>query len=224
MDDKAHPKHPNGINKDVNIAVLGMRNVGKSALIVRYLTKRFIGDYDPEMDDIFKHTTTIDGKQVTIHIMDTVWSYKHSHHQYKEDPITWADGFLLVYSVTDRDSFISVQELVESLRLSREDDRIPIVVVGNKNDLIHMRQVSLEESENWTTEHNCNMCEVSASEDVESVEEAFHTLYRQIKIVHKKREKLTWIMQRPAVAAKLQIRQSLRNLAERKWRSRTSTM
>ncbi|ESO89345.1 hypothetical protein LOTGIDRAFT_75364, partial [Lottia gigantea] len=164
---------------DVNIAVLGKKGVGKSALIVRYLTRRFIGDYDPEMNGIFKHNTVIDGKQVAIHIMDTVWN----------DNVIWADGFLLVYSVTDRESFITVQELVGNLRLERGDDRIPILLVGNKCDLIHMRQVTLQECEEWTLDHNSFMCEVSASEDVELVEEAFHSLYRQIKNLNKKREK-----------------------------------
>ncbi|XP_067675195.1 ras-like protein family member 11A isoform X2 [Haliotis asinina] len=222
MDDKAHgPRYGNG-GKDVNIAVLGLRGVGKSALIVRYLTKRFIGDYDPEMEAIFSRAGVVDGKHVTVNIMDTQWHAPNNG--LKEDPITWADGFLLVYSVTDPESFQFVVDLVDRLRLAREDERLPIVIAGNKSDLIHMRQLTLQECTGWAQEHNCLLYEVSASDDCDSVCEVFNILCRQVKTVHKKREKLTWIMQRPAVAAKLQIRQSLRNLAERKWRSRTSTL
>ncbi|XP_046572520.1 ras-related and estrogen-regulated growth inhibitor-like isoform X2 [Haliotis rubra] len=222
MDDKAHgPRYGNG-GKDVNIAVLGLRGVGKSALIVRYLTKRFIGDYDPEMEAIFSRAGVVDGKHVTVNIMDTQWHAPNNG--LKEDPITWADGFLLAYSVTDPESFQFVVDLVDRLRLAREDERLPIVIAGNKCDLIHMRQLTLQECTGWAQEHNCLLCEVSASDDCDSVYEVFNILCRQVKTVHKKREKLTWIMQRPAVAAKLQIRQSLRNLAERKWRSRTSTL
>jgi len=33
--------------EEVNIVLLGKQNVGKSALVVKYLTKRFICEYDP---------------------------------------------------------------------------------------------------------------------------------------------------------------------------------
>lgn len=135
----------------------------------------------------------------------------------------WADGFLLVFSVTDVDSWACAQEYVTRLRSAREDDRLPLALAANKCDLIHLRRVPYNDCAPWAAEHGCIYREVSASEDPESVEDVFLSLCRQVRTVHKKREKLSWIMQRPAVAAKLQIRQSLRNLAEKKWRSRTST-
>jgi GTPase SAR1 family protein len=33
--------------EEVNVVLLGKQNVGKSALVVKYLTKRFICEYDP---------------------------------------------------------------------------------------------------------------------------------------------------------------------------------
>jgi GTPase SAR1 family protein len=33
--------------EEVNVVLLGKQNVGKSALVVKYLTKRFIREYDP---------------------------------------------------------------------------------------------------------------------------------------------------------------------------------
>nr|KAG5693488.1 hypothetical protein BaRGS_006478 [Batillaria attramentaria] len=168
---------------------------------------------------IFTHTAMVDGKQIVLHIMDSAW---HSREP-REDPITWADGFLVVFSLTDADSWACAQELVSRLRSSRDDDRLPVAIAANKSDLIHLRRVSNNECAGWAADHGCVYREVSASEEPESVEDVFLCLCRQVRIVHKKREKLSWIMQRPAVAAKLQIRQSLRNLAEKTWRSRTST-
>ena len=105
----------------------------------------------------------------------------------------------------------------------REDERLPVAIAANKCDLIHLRQLASGDCSAWCAEHGCVYREVSASEEPESVEDVFTCLCRQVRTVHKKREKLSWMMQRPAVAAKLQIRQSLRNLAEKTWRSRTST-
>ena len=39
--------------EEVNIVLLGKQNVGKSALVVKYLTKRFIREYDPFLGKIF---------------------------------------------------------------------------------------------------------------------------------------------------------------------------
>ncbi|XP_070191431.1 ras-related and estrogen-regulated growth inhibitor-like isoform X2 [Littorina saxatilis] len=210
-----------GGGREINIAVLGAKGVGKSAIIVRYLTRRFIGDYDPEMDAIFTHTASVDNKQLVMHIMDSAWP--STSREPREDPITWADGFLLVFSITDASSWACVQDLVPRLRSVRDDDRLPVAIAANKCDLIHLRRVSSADCSAWAAEHGCVYREVSASDDPESVEDVFQCLCRQVRTVHKKREKLSWIMQRPAVAAKLQIRQSLRNLAEKTWRSRTST-
>ena len=41
------------------------------------------------------------------------------------DPVTWADGFLLVFSLTDSASWSMAQDLVSKLRRSRDDERLP---------------------------------------------------------------------------------------------------
>ncbi|KAH9491556.1 Ras-like protein member 11B [Bulinus truncatus] len=225
MEDKTHKHVQNGNShcRDINITVLGGKGVGKSAIIVRYLTGRFIGDYDSEMEAIFSTNIPIDGKHYTVNIMDTTSHF--TGHDLKEDPIFWADAFMLVFSLIDTGSYKTAQELVETLRMARDDDGVPILAAANKSDLVHLRTLNLAECENWFLEQHCLFSEVSASEDPDSIHKAFETLCKRVRAVHKKREKLSWTLQRPAVAAKLQIRQSLKNLAEKKlWRSRTSTM
>ncbi|XP_052086760.1 ras-like protein family member 11A-like isoform X4 [Mytilus californianus] len=62
-------------HKDVNILILGIQGVGKSALTVRYLTKRFIGDYETEHESLCSHVIMIDGKALSVHILDTAWKH-----------------------------------------------------------------------------------------------------------------------------------------------------
>ncbi|XP_076444880.1 ras-related protein Rap-2a-like [Babylonia areolata] len=209
--------------REIHVAVLGSQGVGKSALIVRYLTRRFIGDYDPEMEAIFTHSATVDNKQIVMHVMDT--ACHPTGREGREDPMSWADGFLLLFSLTEAASWAYVQELVTRLRSAREDERLPVAIAANKSDLVHLRRVASGDCAAWAAEHGCEFREVSVREDPDGVEELFLCLCRQVRAAHKhKRDKLSWIMQRPGVAAKLQIRQSLRNFAEKTWRSRTSTL
>jgi len=45
--------------EEVNVVLLGKQNVGKSALVVKYLTKRFIREYDPFLGKIHKRNQFI---------------------------------------------------------------------------------------------------------------------------------------------------------------------
>lgn len=54
------------------------------------------------------------------------------------------NAYIIVYSVTDRDSFESASELRIQLRRARQAEDIPIILVGNKTDLVRCREVSEE--------------------------------------------------------------------------------
>lgn len=53
-------------------------------------------------------------------------------------------AYVIVYSVTDRSSFDSASELRITLRRARQNDRLPIILVGNKSDLVRSREVPPE--------------------------------------------------------------------------------
>ncbi|XP_071134405.1 ras-related and estrogen-regulated growth inhibitor-like protein isoform X4 [Mytilus edulis] len=207
-------------HKDVNIVILGVQGVGKSALTVRYLTKRFIGDYETEHESLCSHVIMIDGKPLSIHILDTAWK---DGACMKDEYLLWADGVILVYSMVDKSSFDKLREIMEWILAKKGEEKV-IAVIGNKSDLIHRKQVSDTEATQFCAEYNCLSFDTSASDSYTDVSNAFNTIIREIKLNNKKREKLNKLMHNPSVLAKLQIRQSLKNLAEMKWRSRTSTM
>ncbi|OCT65808.1 hypothetical protein XELAEV_18042057mg [Xenopus laevis] len=58
-------------NKNIKIAVLGGSGVGKTALVVRFLTKRFIGDYEANAGALYSRKVTIDGEQISLQVQDT---------------------------------------------------------------------------------------------------------------------------------------------------------
>ncbi|KAK3097231.1 hypothetical protein FSP39_007826 [Pinctada imbricata] len=222
MEEK-HSKHGFHSGKDINIVVAGMKGVGKSALTVRYLTRRFIGDYDSEMEAVYTHNTVLDGKSLTVHILDTAWQGDGT--EIKEDQILWADAIVLVYSITDRTSFEKLREIADFVLSKRSDEtKLVMTLVSNKCDLIHMQKVSEVEVTQFCAEYNCLFFEASASESSASVLNAFNGTCRQVRLTNRKREKLLRFMSNPAVAAKLQIRNSLKSLTEMKWRSRAPTM
>lgn len=54
------------------------------------------------------------------------------------------DAYVIVYSVTDKGSFEKASELRVQLRRARQTDDVPIILVGNKSDLVRSREVSLD--------------------------------------------------------------------------------
>lgn len=68
---------------------------------------------------------------------------------------------VVVYDVTNRQSFLNVQRWVEEVRAERGNDVI-IVAVGNKTDLTDKRQVSTEEGDSRARELGVLFIETSA--------------------------------------------------------------
>ncbi|XP_026221736.1 ras-related and estrogen-regulated growth inhibitor-like protein [Anabas testudineus] len=169
---------------DVNIVVLGTESVGKSALTVRLLTRRFIGEYG-DIESIYSHSFLVDGREITLNIWDSPYS-EHSPVETSlfEKKVQWADAYVLVYSICDRASFNAVSRLIQTIKSAKtylNTEKVPIVIVGNKRDLHHRRTVLSEEGRLLALNTNCHFYEVSAAENYHSVLTVFHGLVNRMK-------------------------------------------
>lgn len=89
-------------------------------------------------------------------------------------------GFLLVFSITNMNSFYELAELREAISRIKEDDDIPLVVVGNKSDMEDDRAVprarAFQLAQSWGQKP---YFETSARRRT-NVDEVFLNLCRQI--------------------------------------------
>lgn len=58
------------------------------------------------------------------------------------DVYNWADALVLVFAITDRRSFNYVRRVKQTMLDTFE---MPVALVANKADMVHLRQVSTEE-------------------------------------------------------------------------------
>ncbi|XP_076862534.1 ras-related and estrogen-regulated growth inhibitor [Brachyhypopomus gauderio] len=167
---------------EVKLAVFGRAGVGKSALVVRFLTKRFIWEYDPTLESTYRHQANIDDELVSMEILDTAGQEDQLQ---REGHMRWGDGFVLVYDITDRGSFEDMAPLRGMLEEVRRPKLAPLVLVGNKADLEHARQVATEEGERLAADMACAFYECSACAEQAGtgggVAEAFHELCREVR-------------------------------------------
>lgn len=106
-------------------------------MTVRYLTRRFIGEYRSNTDLLYKQTVTLESGLLDVEIIDVSVDDEDG---FPIDQIQWADAVLIVYSITDRESF---DYAVRSLGEIRQIQNGPVTyLVANKADLDHLRMVS----------------------------------------------------------------------------------
>ncbi|KAM6958475.1 ras-related and estrogen-regulated growth inhibitor isoform 1-T2 [Tautogolabrus adspersus] len=162
----------------VKLLILGAQNTGKTALCVRFITKRFIGEYDHKKEVTYRCSSLVDQESVDLEILDT--ACKESSAESLESSIRWADGFLLLYSVTQRLSFLEVPRLKKLIEHTKKSLVVPTVLVANKADLEIGRQVTTEEGQRLAKDLRCAFRELSVAETVLAVEAAVFQLIRLV--------------------------------------------
>lgn len=159
------------------IVVFGGPGVGKTAFVVRYMTKRYIGDYDRNKEMLYNHKIPSPRDDVTLEIIDTAASDSAEH---KENHIKWGDGFVFIYSITDKSSYEYACTLKDMLVKLRGQE-IPAVVIANKCDLLSVRKVSDSEGATLAEQLNCPKFDVSVADGYSGVSEAMEELVIQLK-------------------------------------------
>ena len=65
--------------KSLKVMVLGQSGVGKTAMVVRFITRRYIGEYDPNLEKIYTYCTYLDNDCVQFDILDATGQQNVSH-------------------------------------------------------------------------------------------------------------------------------------------------
>jgi small GTP-binding protein len=83
-------------------------------------------------------------------------------------------GALLIFDLTNSASFVHLPQWIEEVRANVKSE-IPLLLVGNKSDLVDQRAVSLEEINTFTSDFNLYYMETSAKTG-EGVGDCFYIL------------------------------------------------
>ncbi|EDV26678.1 Ras-related protein Ral-a [Trichoplax sp. H2] len=159
------------------IIMVGTGGVGKSALTLQFMYDEFVEDYEPTKADSYRKKVVLDGVECQIDILDTAG--QEDYAAIRDNYFRSGEGFLCVFSVAERESFQATAELREQILRVKADERIPILLVGNKCDL-EDRQVTAEECQSKANEWRISYVETSAKTKL-NVDKVFYDLLREIK-------------------------------------------
>ena len=149
--------------RNFKVVLLGEGSVGKTSLVLRYVRNEFNEEHITTIQASFLNKKlTVDDTRVNLAIWDTAGQEKF----HALGPIYYRDanGALLVYDITDRDSFDRVQNWVKELR-KMLGDNIVLVIAGNKADLERRRVVTLEEAEQYAASVGAKHLSTSAKQN-----------------------------------------------------------
>ncbi|XP_076304461.1 ras-related and estrogen-regulated growth inhibitor-like protein isoform X1 [Tachypleus tridentatus] len=160
----------------IKIVVLGARKVGKSAVTVRYLTRRFIGEYSSSKDLLYRHHVCIDDQSCEVEVFDTS---RFQDDVFPANKVDWADAFVVVYSTADRQSFHMAAESLRQIQELMVGRHASVILLGNKKDLEHVRQVGIDDGHEMSLHFQCQFYEVSAADTHVGVTLAFQSALRE---------------------------------------------
>ncbi|KAM4581004.1 GTP-binding protein GEM [Odontesthes bonariensis] len=165
------------------VVLLGASGVGKTAFSSIFAGAADSMDSDDcELcgDEVCEKEIEVDGEPAILTLLDT-WDAETDSEWTQERYTQTGDAYLLLYSITDRTSFLRASELRITLRRFRPARHTPIILVGNKCDLVRRREVSTNEGRACAAVFDCKFIETSAAMQ-HNVWEAFYGIVRQLRL------------------------------------------
>ncbi|RMD40427.1 hypothetical protein DV735_g4686, partial [Chaetothyriales sp. CBS 134920] len=152
--------------------------VGKSCLTAQFVQNVWIESYDPTIEDSYRKQINVDGQQIILEILDTAGTEQFT--AMRELYMKQGQGFMLVFSICNMNSFYELADLREQIIRIKNDEDVPLVMVGNKLDMEEDRVVprmrGFQLAQGWGSKP---YYETSARRRI-NVDEAFMNLCRQI--------------------------------------------
>ena len=155
------------------ILLLGDSTVGKTSFMIRYLDDTFDDTlFTMGIDSRYKDLVR-NNKKIFLRIYDTAGQERF--RSIVKNYYKGADGILLMYDVTQLESFNSIKRWVEGIKENIKMEELGLIIVGNKCDLKKEKIITDEMKKELEDSLNIKIIEGSAKEKI-NVNESFEKL------------------------------------------------
>ena len=154
--------------------ILGDSKVGKTSIIFKYLNDDE-AKVKPSIGlELFEKELSKNENSKTIF---KIWDCS-GQERFRDVAASYCnriDGAFIVYDITNRKSFESIDELANLFRKNNSQTS-PIVLIGNKTDLKNERAISYDEGKKKADDLKAQFYEVSIEQNREIILEAFNKM------------------------------------------------
>ena len=160
--------------KVMRLSIIGDSQTGKSSILNVYLGNDFTYDIlsNIGIDKQSVEKQMKDGNKIKIIFWDTAGQERF--HSLSSGTIKNSQGIIICFALNDKQSFENVVLWLEDVR--NVSEKIPIVLFGNKCDLVDERKVTKEEIDRFIKKNDLVYFETSAKEKI-NLEEGFQKIF-----------------------------------------------
>ena len=160
--------------KVMRLSIIGDSQTGKSSILNVYLGNDFTYDIlsNIGIDKQSVEKQMKDGNKIKIIFWDTAGQERF--HSLSSGTIKNSQGIIICFALNDKQSFENVVLWLEDVR--NVSEKIPIVLFGNKCDLVNERKVTKEEIDRFVKKNDLVYFETSAKEKI-NLEEGFQKIF-----------------------------------------------
>ncbi|XP_010518986.1 PREDICTED: ras-related protein RABF2a-like [Tarenaya hassleriana] len=166
-----------GKNINAKLVLLGDVGTGKSSLVLRFVKGQFMEFQESTIGAaFFSQTVAIDETAIKFEIWDTAGQERY--HSLAPMYYRGAMAAIVVYDITNQNSFDRAKKWVQELRLQGDLDMV-VALAGNKADLPDARKVTTEEAKAYAQQNGLFFMETSAKTAV-NVSDIFQEIARRL--------------------------------------------
>lgn len=154
------------------VITMGDGAVGKTSLVIRYTENRFDLKYKATLGAAFA-AKEVKITNVKINLMIWDLAGQPSFDEVRDRYYLGSSAAILVFDVTNASTTEKLRKWLAKFR--KQVPKGPVILVGNKTDLVEKRQISTQEAHEIRDELQLPYFETSCSTG-EGVNEVFHSL------------------------------------------------
>ena len=179
-----------------NIIMMGEPHVGKTDIMKKLSKKKYEkfrsilidNDYEKILNTSNKEDKDeeiLENISLEYNINDKtylikIWNYCYiSDNRLINDFMKKADAFIIVYSVTDKNSFNNIEKWIYEGKNKTNSKKIKFFILGNNCDQINARQVGIDEIKQFVEKDNYKFFEISIL-NKKALEESFNEIFSDI--------------------------------------------
>jgi len=172
--------------------IIGDHEVGKTSIVRRFVEKRFSHNYRATIGlNILSHDFEAFGNKISLSLWD-VGAQKY-FKRFRKTYYLGTQAAFIVYDLTKRETFDNIINWIQELEDFIENKELPIIIVGNKTDLVERRQISNQEGADLANElsksRNTKISHIETSAlSGENIEDAFSLISYHFIMKSKERE------------------------------------
>ena len=168
------------INYDIliKLVIIGDSGVGKSNYLYRFVEGEFCPVHESTIGFDYKLKISKlpnSKKKVKFQIWDTAGQEKYM--SINKNLFQRVQGIILMYDISEPQTFYNLDKWIKVIREMASE--LPLILIGNKIDLIQERKISKEKGEKFASDNNIKLFE-SSGKSGENVEDSFIFLAEQI--------------------------------------------